>query len=309
MLNTLGLNPLAAGSQKNHLGEFTSVSNAIVGPPSTFDLAGTTTHLLSLGNGGSITCTFDWPIGDGPGADFAVFENGFSDFTDWEGTSRADSTRSFAYLEFAFVDVATTPSAWARFPSAYLASNPVYNLSHISEDRFASQDATWVDGLAGKHTLAYGTPFDLARLTNAPAVLTGDVDLHEINYIRLTDVVGDGREVDFEGRPILDPYYDFQLGYPEPAFPAATDGFELRAIAVLHPSASIHIKRGQGSFEITWFARSNRWYQLQWTDRPVDGTWSNLGPVAQGYGAAATVRDAQATLPCKLYRVVDPLGP
>jgi len=39
----------------------------------------TSQSILSLGDGGSITLTFDQPIVDGDGFDFAVFENSFSD--------------------------------------------------------------------------------------------------------------------------------------------------------------------------------------------------------------------------------------
>src|SRR6187401_1827778 len=37
------------------------------------------THCVSLGDAGQITLTFAHPITNGPGFDFAVFENGFAD--------------------------------------------------------------------------------------------------------------------------------------------------------------------------------------------------------------------------------------
>lgn len=49
---------------------FGAAADAIGSPTETFGV-------VSLGDGGSITLTFDAGIGDGPGADFAVFENGF----------------------------------------------------------------------------------------------------------------------------------------------------------------------------------------------------------------------------------------
>ena len=54
--------PLASfGTAAEALGPATGVSSAVV----------------SLGDGGSITLTFRAPITNGPGVDFAVFENGF----------------------------------------------------------------------------------------------------------------------------------------------------------------------------------------------------------------------------------------
>ncbi|MBN1855195.1 MAG: PEP-CTERM sorting domain-containing protein [Pirellulales bacterium] len=41
--------------------------------------AGTSTDIMCLGRGGEITLTFDTPIMDGPGWDFATFENSFND--------------------------------------------------------------------------------------------------------------------------------------------------------------------------------------------------------------------------------------
>lgn len=40
---------------------------------------GTSSDILCLGRGGQVTLTFQNPIVDGAGADFAVFENSFSD--------------------------------------------------------------------------------------------------------------------------------------------------------------------------------------------------------------------------------------
>ncbi len=50
--------------------------------------------IVSLGDSGIATLTFATPIYDGPGPDFAVFENGFR--------NPADSTQAF--LELAFVE-------------------------------------------------------------------------------------------------------------------------------------------------------------------------------------------------------------
>ena len=58
-----------------------------------------TTKVVSLGDGGSATLTFAKPITNGPGPDFAVFENGFSD----------------TFLELGFVEVSSDGSELLSF--------------------------------------------------------------------------------------------------------------------------------------------------------------------------------------------------
>ncbi|MCL4720590.1 MAG: PEP-CTERM sorting domain-containing protein, partial [Gammaproteobacteria bacterium] len=62
---------------------------------------GFTFDIVSLGNGGSITLGFAVPIADGPGPDFLVFENSFSD----------------GFLELAWVEVSSDGSNFFRFPA------------------------------------------------------------------------------------------------------------------------------------------------------------------------------------------------
>ena len=66
--------------------------------------AGDNLTVLSLGDGGFITLEFDPPIGNGPGDDFAVFENGFYDNATGE-----------LFGEFAFVEVSSNGVDFARF--------------------------------------------------------------------------------------------------------------------------------------------------------------------------------------------------
>jgi hypothetical protein len=124
---------------------------------------GTVFDIVSLGRGGSITITFSRPIFDGPNYDFAVFENSFDD----------------TFLEFAKVEVSTDGQTFVAFPAFSLVPSPV--------GAFGSVDATDVEQLAGKYRGGYGTPFDLQQLAGAAGV-----DLNDIRYLRLTDVVGDG---------------------------------------------------------------------------------------------------------------------
>ena len=246
---------------------------AIVGKPEAFDPEDGTTHVRSLGNGGSITLAFDDLIVNGPGADFAVFENGFN---------YGDLT----FAELAFVEVATTTNAWARFPVTYYPGTPV--------GPYEGLDAAQVDGVAGKHALEYGTPFDLDWLRHHTNVLSGAVDLNRIAYIRLIDIVGDGSVHDQFGRPIYDPYQ---------ASAAMTDGFDLRAIGVVH-HAGVEFVSMAGAPALRWYGYAGRTYQPHvsgggaWTDHgvavPGTGGWHQ---VSVPTGAPFQMMRVQQTIP------------
>lgn len=269
--------------------EFTAATNAVVGRP--FDDLNNA-HVLSLGNGGSVIARFAEAACDGPGADFAVFENGFTD-----GTPRGGDTNRYTFAELALVEVATTTNAWARFPSQYGGTNVLYNYDYPAQNRWASQDVTLIDGLAGKHAVQFGTPFDLAALRTAANVLNGSVDLDCIRFIRLIDVVGDGSALDASNRPIFDPYYDFSTGYPNAGPVSSTDGFDLRAIGLIH-SGALALQAGG---ELRWFAATNSTWALQ-TATSAGGSWSNLLSVA-GNDAMISVTNAPAG-PARFYRLL-----
>lgn len=141
---------------------------------------------IGIDNPGSITLGFDNPIFNGDGADFAVFENGFS---------FGGSTSLFA--EFAFVEVSTNGSDFLRFASISLNDG-----ASAGAGSFQSFDVSNVYNLAGKHAANWGTPFDLDELSNDTMVLDGILDLNQINYVRLVDVVGSGELLDDLGNPI-----------------------------------------------------------------------------------------------------------
>lgn len=156
--------------------------------------------VVSLGDGGSITLSFDFPITNGPGPDFAVFENGFQD----------------SFLELAFVEVSSDGINYFRFPSHSLTQTT----SQIEE----ALDPTNIDGLAGKYRAGFGTPFDLEEMKGFSLLL----DVNDIIRIRIRDVVGsiDPRYASFDSelRMINDPWTTrFTSG-----------GFDLDAIGVLH---------------------------------------------------------------------------
>ncbi len=155
--------------------------------------------IVSLGRGGEITLAFDPPIADGPGADFAVFENGFSD----------------TFLELAFVEVSSDGETFLRFDGAYRGDTPL--------GAYDNHDSADIGSLAGKYRQGQGTPFDLRNLKNRPGALSGDMDLRAVRYVRIVDIVGDGRETDAFGHVIYDPY---------PTTGSA--GFDLDAVGVLN---------------------------------------------------------------------------
>lgn len=161
---------------------------------------GTSTDVVVLGDAGQITLSFGGSIFNGAGADFAVFENSFSD----------------TFLELAFVEVSSNGTDFFRFPSYSFTPKPVGGFGNI--------DPTNIDGLAGKYRQGFGTPFDLDVLAG-----TAGLDIDNVRFVRLVDIVGRGNEFDsYPGayggpHPIYDPY---------PTVGSA--GFDLDAVGVIH---------------------------------------------------------------------------
>lgn len=162
---------------------------------------GTSTDVVSLGDGGSIVLSFAAPIQNGPGWDFVVFENSFSD----------------TFLEFAFVEVSSDGLNFVRFPSHSLIPFDVQTSS------FGSSDPTLVNNLAGKYRQGYGVPFDLAELIDST-----QLDLQHIQFVRIVDVVG-SIEVQYGSQ-------DSQGNWINDPFPTEFEsaGFDLDAIGVIH---------------------------------------------------------------------------
>lgn len=178
--------------------------NNAVGPYST--------SIVSLGNGGSVTLSFDSPIHDGAGNDFAVFENGFM----------SNPTAEMLFTELAYVEVSSNGTDFVRFDSASRQPNAV--------GAFDYQDPRLIGGLAGKDPGGWGTTFDLRALANSPAVRNGTVNLTAITHVRLVDIVGASdypnpgdTYLDSFGRQIFDTHKTTGSG-----------GFDLRAIGVLN---------------------------------------------------------------------------
>lgn len=159
-----------------------------------------TNGVVSLGDGGSATLSFAWPIVNGPGWDFAVFENSFDDF----------------FLELAFVEVSSDGMNFFRFPAHSLTDTA------IQVSSFDSLDATSINNFAGKYRGMYGTPFDLEELSYVLSL-----DLLRITHVRIIDAVGCVQTAyatyDTAGNKVNDPW---PTGFPQ-------GGFDLDAVGVI----------------------------------------------------------------------------
>jgi hypothetical protein len=156
---------------------------------------------VSLGDGGYAIVTFDKPVTNGPGYDFAIFENGLND----------------SFLELAFVEVSSDGVNFFRFPSV---SN-TQTTTQVST--FGTLDATKIDNLAGKYRVLFGTPFDLEVLSGVAGL-----DINRVTQIKIIDVVGCIQPA-FATRDSKDNI----INDPWPT-PFNTGGFDLDAVGVLH---------------------------------------------------------------------------
>lgn len=184
---------------------------------------GDTFNVTNLGRGGFIVMTFENGIRNGPGDDFAVFENGFM-----EGQQ--------IFGELAFVEVSSDGIHFLRFPTFATNSVPV--------DEFGTIDPNGVHGVAGTQPAGVGTGFDLEIFSGVELV-----DINDIRFVRVVDLVGDGRELDLtpavvevkQGGQVL---FEVETGCPCPIYdpfsPAldGPNGFDLDAIAVLNAGSN-----------------------------------------------------------------------
>lgn len=164
-------------------------------------LGGTGTGVVSLGDGGSATVTFGTPIANGPGFDFAVFENGFSD----------------TFLELGFVEVSSDGINFFRFPS----HSETQTTTQIGG--FGAVDCRYINNLAGKYRANYGTPFDLSDLPDNALL-----DKDNITHLKIIDAIG-----------TINPLYASHDSYGNIvnelySTPYATGGFDLNAVGVIN---------------------------------------------------------------------------
>ncbi len=157
--------------------------------------------VVSLGDGGIAILTFSLPIANGPGNDFAVFENGISD----------------SFLELGFVEVSSDGITYVRFPSSSLTQ------TQQQIGTFGEIDATKINNFAGKYRAGFGTPFDLQDISDSSGI-----NLNQIGYVRIIDAVGCIQSPysthDSQGNIVNDPW-------PTPFWSC---GFDLDAVGVIN---------------------------------------------------------------------------
>lgn len=182
---------------------YNGTNRASFGEPE--DVLGTVTenpvnHTVSLGDSGIAVLTFDKPITNGSGYDFAVFENGHSD----------------NFLELAHVEVSSDGIHFVRFPS----HSETETATQING--FGTLNPSYLYNLAGKYRVGYGTPFDLEELKDEPLL-----DVQKITHVKIIDVVGSLGEKgtkDSYGNKINDPF----------PTPFHSGGFDLSGVGVIH---------------------------------------------------------------------------
>lgn len=174
---------------------------------------GGVTDVVSLGDKGYAIVSFDFPIKDGPGNDFAVFENGILNLQD----------SSLAFLELAFVEVSSDSIHFVRFPSVSLIP------SSVQTETFDYLDASLIHNLAGKYIANYGTPFDLNELKDSDYL-----DINNVRWIKIIDVGGcidkDYASYDANRNIINDPF----------PTPFNTCGFDLDAVGVINVNYNLN---------------------------------------------------------------------
>src|SRR5690554_1266525 len=191
-INILDTTAIYNGTNKASFGEPEDVLGAVTESP--------VNHTVSLGDSGIAVLTFDKPITNGSGFDFAVFENGHSD----------------NFLELAHVEVSSDGINFVRFPS----HSETETATQING--FGTLNPSYLYNLAGKYRVGYGTPFDLEELKDEPLL-----DVQKITHVKIIDVVGSLGEKgtkDSYGNKINDPF----------PTPFHSGGFDLSGVGVIH---------------------------------------------------------------------------
>ncbi len=171
--------------------------------------------VVSLGDSGVAVVSFERAIVNGPGADFVIFENGFT----------LSPTEDF--VELAVVEVSSDGIHYFRFPCISKTS------TSVQTGTFGTTDVQLLHNIAGKYTGNFGTPFNLDDIPDYALL-----DKNNITHVKIIDVVGSverGAIKDSIGNTINDPYTtNFTSG-----------GFDLDAVGVIHsvsPTAITSVK-------------------------------------------------------------------
>ena len=197
----------AWATQCNILRGYQDISNVLSG----FAAVGDSTMALgkagdngvvSLGDGGVAIIKFNTPIKNGPGSDFAIFENTFID----------------SFLELAFVEVSSDGKNYIRFNSTSLTQDT------LQTGPFGYTNPRKINNLAGKFRALWGTPFDLDELA-----LFSNININAITHIKIIDVVGS-----LNKQYAQYDQYNHKINDPWPT-PFPSSGFDLDAVGVMYP--------------------------------------------------------------------------
>ena len=200
---TVERGPMRIDRPESGLASYGADSLALGKPGGTYDV-------VSLGDGGTATLTFESPIYNGEGPDFAVFENGFAN---------AVNPDTWA-LELGFVEVSSDGVNFFRFPAV------TYVQTETQLGNAGSIVPAQLHNFASKYGAFYGTPFDLDEVEDNELL-----DKNRVTHVRIVDVVGnidpEYATKDSEGHIVNDPW--------PTAF--ASSGFDLDAVGVIHDIA------------------------------------------------------------------------
>ena len=209
--------PMRIDRPENGMASFGPDESVVLGVP------GGTMDVVSLGDGGKATLTFDSPICNAPGPDFAVFENGFAN---------AQNPDTWA-LELGFVEVSSDGVNFFRFPAV------TYVQTDTQLGNAGSINPSQLHNFASKYGAFYGTPFDLDEVEDNELL-----DKNRITHVRIVDVVGNidpqYASYDSEGHIVNDPW----------PTPFNSSGFDLDAVGVIHDVAHCNHVSENG----TWVA-------------------------------------------------------
>ena len=208
---TVERGPMRIDKPENGLASFGEEALALGKPGGTMDV-------VSLGDGGTATLTFESPICNEPGPDFAVFENGFSN---------AQSPDTWA-LELGFVEVSSDGENFFRFSAV------TYVQTEEQLGNAGSIVPAQLHNFASKYGAFYGTPFDLDEVEDNALL-----DKNRITHVRIVDVIGnidpEYATYDSEGHVINDPW--------PTAF--ASSGMDLDAVGVIHDLAHFDVPENE----------------------------------------------------------------
>ena len=208
---TVERGPMRIDKPENGLASYGADSLALGKPGGTYDV-------VSLGDGGTATLTFESPIYNGEGPDFAVFENGFAN---------AVNPDTWA-LELGFVEVSSDGVNFFRFPAV------TYVQTETQLGNAGSIVPAQLHNFASKYGAFYGTPFDLDEVEDNELL-----DKNRVTHVRIVDVVGnidpEYATKDSEGHIVNDPW----------PTPFASSGFDLDAVGVINDLAHSDVSENE----------------------------------------------------------------